>query len=151
MPDQDDIPKTGEAPAPEAAPEVREPEAFVSAPEAEESKAVHGFFDEEDDETIALTGDELDNILSTAEISEGEEDGVSLDEDLLSLDPEGNLVVPEAPAAEVPAPESEEVHVTDEEFLAGTGLEVEPSTEAYTYEEADLGIPESIELEETLP
>jgi len=29
-----------------------------------------GFFDEEEDETIALTGDELDNILNTAEITE---------------------------------------------------------------------------------
>jgi pilus assembly protein FimV len=29
-----------------------------------------GFFDEEEDETIALTGDELDNILSTAEVTE---------------------------------------------------------------------------------
>ncbi|HSV55857.1 MAG TPA: hypothetical protein VLH39_01950, partial [Magnetospirillaceae bacterium] len=29
-----------------------------------------GFFDEEEDETIALTGDELDNILNTAEFSE---------------------------------------------------------------------------------
>jgi pilus assembly protein FimV len=29
-----------------------------------------GFFDEDEDETIALTGDELDNILSTAEITE---------------------------------------------------------------------------------
>ncbi|MFA6508031.1 MAG: hypothetical protein WCT14_18155 [Treponemataceae bacterium] len=30
----------------------------------------HGFFDEEDDEKIALTGDELDNILNTADFTE---------------------------------------------------------------------------------
>ncbi len=32
--------------------------------------ASHGFFDEEDDEKIALTGDELDNILNTADFTE---------------------------------------------------------------------------------
>jgi hypothetical protein len=35
-----------------------------------ETEAKGGFFDEEEDETIALTGDELDNILNTAEITE---------------------------------------------------------------------------------
>ena len=104
----------------------------------EEAPKTHGFFDEEDDETIALTGDELDNILSTAEISEGEEVGVNPDEDLLSLDAEGNLVDSVAP--ETPA-EHEVVHVTDEEFLAGTALADDEAP----------GVPESIELEESLP
>ena len=148
--------------APQAAPAVSEPrEAKVpqealadeeplagefAPPEGEAEKASHGFFDEEDDETIALTGDELDNILSTAEISEGEEVGLSLDEDLLSLDPEGNLVEPEP---EVSA-DSEEVHVTDEEFLAGTSLDLNEPV-VLEDEEAGLGVPESIELEESLP
>lgn len=35
-----------------------------------DSEEAHGFFEEEEDETIALTGDELDNILNTAEITE---------------------------------------------------------------------------------
>ena len=35
-----------------------------------EPDAAHGFFDEEEDETIALTGDELDNILNTADFTE---------------------------------------------------------------------------------
>ncbi len=35
-----------------------------------EGSKPQGFFDEEEDETIALTGDELDNILNTAEITE---------------------------------------------------------------------------------
>ena len=35
-----------------------------------EAEAQGGFFDEDEDETIALTGDELDNILNTAEITE---------------------------------------------------------------------------------
>jgi pilus assembly protein FimV len=34
------------------------------------AEAQSGFFDEDEDETIALTGDELDNILNTAEITE---------------------------------------------------------------------------------
>jgi len=115
----------------------------------------HGFFDEEDDETIALTGDELDNILSTAEISEGEEPGLSLDEDLLTMDQEGNLLdtySEQEQVSEDPTPvvASEALHVTDEEFLAGTALDLnepEPSID----EEDILGIPESIELEEGLP
>ena len=119
-------------PLPEALGDEPAPEAAEEAPKS------HGFFDEEDDETIALTGDELDNILSTAEISEGEELGVSPDDDLLSLDPEGNLVGMET--AE-PVQEHEAVHVTDEEFLAGTALADDDIP----------GVPESIELEESLP
>ncbi|MDR0313570.1 MAG: hypothetical protein LBI14_08225 [Treponema sp.] len=43
----------------------------AEAPVAVEAKAAeHGFFDDEDDETIALTGDELNNILNTAEFTE---------------------------------------------------------------------------------
>lgn len=125
------------------APDLGPNEAVPDDP-AEASKP-HGFFDEEDDETIALTGDELDNILSTAEVSEGEESGLALDEDLLNLDPEGNLV---------PEVADSELHVTDEEFLAGTALDLnEPefdldATEAEVEQES-LGVPESIELEET--
>lgn len=45
-----------------------------------EDKAAKGFFDEEEDETIALTGDELDNILNTADFTEetGTDSGESL-------------------------------------------------------------------------
>ena len=52
----------------------------IKSSEGAESK---GFFDEEDDEKIALTGDELDNILNTANFTEetgsGEENDNSLD------------------------------------------------------------------------
>ena len=137
-------------PAAEPAPESDE------ALAAEAAKSSHGFFDEEDDETIALTGDELDNILSTAEVSEGEETGVSLDEDLLDTDAEGNLIEPQIT-------EEEDAHVTDEEFLAGTGLDIDdpafdvevPQVPLTEEEEADdeptLGVPDSIELEENFP
>ena len=42
-----------------------------------------GFFDEEEDETIALTGDELDNILNTADITEevAEDTSLSVEEE----------------------------------------------------------------------
>ncbi len=47
-----------------------------SAVSAEEAVEDVGFFEEDEDETIALTGDELDNILNTADITEekGESD-----------------------------------------------------------------------------
>ena len=53
----------------------------------EAQNAAGGFFDEEEDDTIALTGDELDNILNTADFTEeavpeegiGADEGVSLD------------------------------------------------------------------------
>jgi len=41
-----------------------------------------GFFDEEEDETIALTGDELDNILNTAEITEEIAESTEAPEDI---------------------------------------------------------------------
>lgn len=52
--------------------EVTEKEAPAAAPlsDAESAEKRGGFFDEEEDETIALTGDELDNILNTADFTE---------------------------------------------------------------------------------
>ncbi len=90
-------------------------------PEVKEESAAKGFFDEEDDETIALTGDELDNILNTADFTEeaGSDagEGLSLDSeaetgmDFLSDKPdilgenESELaaVVAEEPIVEEPA------------------------------------------------
>lgn len=116
---------------------------------ADDEKPAHGgFFDDDGDEAIALTGDELDNILSTAEVSEGEEAGVSLEDDLLDLDAEGNLIEPAPDSVELEGSVAaeEEEHVTDEEFLAGTALEGDDSFDALPG-----GVPESIELEEDLP
>jgi hypothetical protein len=45
-----------------------------------------GFFDEEDDEKIALTGDELDNILNTANFTEEAGSGASVEEDFGSFE-----------------------------------------------------------------
>jgi hypothetical protein len=44
------------------------------------NEAQSGFFDEDEDETIALTGDELDNILNTADITEEEAEAAPVEE-----------------------------------------------------------------------
>ena len=121
-------------------------------------KAHHGFFDEDEDETIALTGDELDNIFSTAEINETELTGETLEpeesEELISFDAEGvPLEEPESTAEPEPT--------NAEDFLAGTAL-AEEAVDADSQDldfpevsqdlplpgETHLGVPESIELEE---
>jgi hypothetical protein len=56
-----------------------------------ESQDVHGasgggFFDEEDDEKIALTGDELDNILNTANFTEESGSGESVEDDFSAFE-----------------------------------------------------------------
>lgn len=57
--------------APEAPPEM----------EMEPAAPKGGFFDDSDDETIALTDDELDNILNTAEFTEEAGEALDLDDD----------------------------------------------------------------------
>jgi hypothetical protein len=69
----------------------------------EEAAKNQGFFDEADDEKIALTGDELDNIINSADFTEetGAEaivDDITPDEKLLQLQEEG--IVPITPAPE---------------------------------------------------
>ncbi|NNM54653.1 MAG: hypothetical protein HKM05_08030 [Spirochaetales bacterium] len=135
------VPSVEPAPAPELAP-----------------KPHHGFFDEDEDETIALTGDELDNIFSTAEINETELTGETLEpdesEELIHLDADGVPV--EEPEA-TPAPET----TNAEDFLAGTALADETmSADSQDLDfpevsqdlplpgEIHLGVPDSIELEE---
>jgi len=91
-----------------------------------ESKETQGFFDEDDDEVIALTGDELDNILSSAEITEEE---IPVNDLESSLDSEDQGVFDEEKNFESPEDEAYiEVHddilLTDEEgnlLTEGTG------------------------------
>ncbi len=71
----------------------------VEAPAAGAADAQSGFFDEDEDETIALTGDELDNILNTADITEEAAETPSVESDLDAL----GLV--EEPAEAAPAEE----------------------------------------------
>jgi hypothetical protein len=84
-----------------AAPAVEAPAAGVDAQS--------GFFDEDEDETIALTGDELDNILNTADITEEAAETPSVESDLDALGlveevpeagPAGDSLSLEAPSLE---------------------------------------------------
>ncbi|GAB1481331.1 hypothetical protein MASR2M78_01460 [Treponema sp.] len=80
----------------------------------EQEENAKGFFDEEDDEKIALTGDELDNILNTADFTEEsgsdatdlfEEEGaiefLSDKEDLLGDEELDEPIVEEAPIEDI--------------------------------------------------
>jgi hypothetical protein len=110
-----------------------------------------GFFDEDEDETIALTGDELDNILNTAEITEesAETPGASADMDLSvteggfgAAEPQtpssGDILsfdTPEAEAVEVPSLDADlemlEAPVADETLVLSDDdlLAMEPAGE----------------------
>ena len=63
-----------------------------------EAEAAGTFFDEDEDETIALTGDELDNILNTAEITEEAAETPALEEEAPALEilAEADLKTPAA-------------------------------------------------------
>jgi pilus assembly protein FimV len=64
-----------------------------------------GFFEEEEDDTIALTGDELDNILNTADITEEAAEAPAAEVDLAEVDDagplsdQGDILAYEEPAA----------------------------------------------------
>ncbi|HUX36255.1 MAG TPA: hypothetical protein VMV44_00010 [Rectinemataceae bacterium] len=80
-----------------------------SGPEADESaepETSGGFFDEEDDEKIALTGDELDNILSSADFTE---------------EPSDEAFVAEAETGEEPIASSFEKGLLEEDLLPESG------------------------------
>ncbi len=115
--------------------------AAESLPEEAEESAPGGFFDEEEDETIALTGDELDNILNTAdfteEIAEAEEpidieaealaaesteiqESSLLDETLL---PESGDYAPSAEGVAKAEPAIEEVRLGQSDSVDEIGLE----------------------------
>lgn len=103
-----------------------------------------GFFDEEEDETIALTGDELDNILNTADITEEVAEDTSL-----SVEEESSAITEEL---EIPTIEDDieefggEISV-GEELLE---LEGEEITLELPEEEGPEEIPLPIEAEDLL-
>ena len=102
-----------------AAVQVAEPVADIT----DEEESTHhgpGFFEEDEDETIALTGDELDNILNTAEFTEETGEAEELEEDFVAA-----AVVDEVPdeeISEITLDDSEEA-VIDE--LADMNIEAE--------------------------
>jgi hypothetical protein len=113
--------RVGDTPVPQAtaAAEPDLDETVFAEPEAAEEPHGSGFFEEDEDETIALTGDELDNILNTAEFTElaGQEE--ELDDDFL---------VDSVPAGR------------DEEDFGGTDvseIEMEPVEDEFSEDESD--------------
>jgi pilus assembly protein FimV len=91
----------------------------IRAPAGEKAK----FFEEEEDDTIALTGDELDNILNTADITEEAAEAPAVEADLADLDEsplstgEDLLAYEEPSAAAAPAAAPGEPSVELEEPL----------------------------------
>ncbi len=90
----------------------------------QETNSQSGFFEEEDDEKIALTGDELDNILNTADFTEEEGGDVETPamDDLTGLgfesdiEAEASIEMPQAENAEME--EIPEVNLEDEVFIS---------------------------------
>jgi len=98
----------------------------------EHAGAAGGFFDEEEDETIALTGDELDNILNTADFTE------ELAEAPATL--ETAEAEPAELAEEVAAPPTPpDMSMLSESILPESGDYSEAAANASPIEEIDLG------------
>ena len=98
--------------APDAMQEHTTP--VVEAPQAPtpaETEPGPGFFDEDGDETIALTGDELDNILNTAEFTEETGEAAEVDDDLIAA------FASDAPQPEVTADSVESAPVESAPFV----------------------------------
>ncbi len=117
-------PQQAAAPEPQAAsePETAAPEAYEpETPPVPESADFdeemeddgQGFFEDDEDETIALTGDELDNILNTAEFTQQTGTSVEPEYDTESDEDEEIIEIPteesESTAVEEPADSEEEL------------------------------------------
>jgi hypothetical protein len=123
----------------------------VENQETDEDGTKGGFFDDEDDDTIALTGDELDNILNTADFTvEPPEDLTTPDilEETEDFEAIGGLVDTGSPSADW-MEESQDLLPEDGSYLSGentedtdtSGLEdhsttLEPGIEAIEGDEA---------------
>lgn len=120
------------------------PETEGAEGEDEAEEAPGGFFDEEEDDTIALTGDELDNILNTADFTEEaqpEEAPAGVEPDLAGLDllPEDGEYAAAAPLLE---PAAEELGI---ESFGVDELDV-AAEEAAPAEDLLSELPEDIEI-----
>jgi pilus assembly protein FimV len=125
--------KIGEAMAPGDRAAAKPSKADEALAEGAEEGPSGGFFDEEEDETIALTGDELDNILNTADFTEETAEAEEV------LDLEGGLTAPES------------VDLLDETLLPESGdySSAQSAASEPAIEEVRLGEAESVE--EILP
>jgi hypothetical protein len=106
----------------------RESSASIPAPienmpetEKKESVSQGGFFDDSDDEKIALTGNELDNILMSADFTE--EAGVDISED--ALEGVSEIAKTESTAEKVEVSQSGFFDDSDDEKIALTGNELD--------------------------
>ncbi|MGA2974830.1 MAG: hypothetical protein ABSF77_05915, partial [Spirochaetia bacterium] len=97
-----------------------------------EPGAQGGFFDEDEDETIALTGDELDNILNTAEITEeaAETPRGEAAEEELSLEPESEAPTPQTDILSYETPVLEEDKIEPDEDTLVLTEEAQPLEES---------------------
>jgi pilus assembly protein FimV len=135
----------------------------AEAPAAEEAvsqAAPGGFFDEDEDETIALTGDELDNILNTAEITEEPVESPAVEVPTVELEvetaaPQEDILSFDTPSLEeAPAPAVEEIDLSEpvEETLVLANDELpgidEAVDEPLVTESAE-ELPEGLVLEES--
>jgi len=86
------------------------------------------FFEEEEDDTIALTGDELDNILNTADITEESAEAPAAETDLAGLGDDAPLPeLGDLTADGEPASDAVPIAEALEELEEVTDLELEPS------------------------
>jgi hypothetical protein len=110
----------------------------IVAPSENEST---GFFsDEEDDETIALSGDELNNILNTADFSESAE----------NIQQSKDLATDESPLTAEENSPSDEIEETIEETETNTE-EATISEETLTInEEIDISVPSEEDMDENI-
>jgi len=146
--------------------------AKTAAKDVSSQQAANGFFSEEDDETIALTGDELNNILATGESIEeqgipetfDEDEGitVSLDDDddetiALTGDELNNIIAASDENTEeqgIPEAFDEDEGITvsldddDDETIALTGDELNNIIAASDENTEEQGIPETFDEDE---
>jgi pilus assembly protein FimV len=135
--------------------------------ETVEQAAPGGFFDEDEDETIALTGDELDNILNTAEITEEVVESPAAVDDSLTMElgeepsaPQADILSYETLSPEETPPTREET-AAEESALATAATDetliltddtlpaIEETTEESAItEEAGEELPAELELDE---
>jgi len=117
---------------------LRRPAAEIEVKPAEAEREA-GFFADDSDETIALTGDELDNILNTAEITEEEASDEAVGDDL------GDMTVlaePEAGGETLPL---------EEPVMEMPAFEALDETPALGSQEVSLELPEEASVELELP
>ncbi len=92
--------------------ELRTPVALTAA-----EKASKGFFDDEEDETIALTGDELENILDSADMTEERPSRSSAESGLTEPDlTEPDLTEPDLTEPDLTEPDLTEPDLTEPEL-----------------------------------